>query len=112
MQGDHRSHDRPASDQSVTDRSASGQSTPDRPYRRRALGLLRGSVYALTALLGLSLLVIGTIAIIAEVKGTWHWSIHLDSTLSFVGLFVQYLLAALVPLFGLFVAVRGRWSDA
>lgn len=69
-------------------------------------------MYALTALLGLSLLIIGTIAIIAEVKGTWHWAIHLESTLSFVGLFVQYLLTALIPLFGLFVVVRGRWSDA
>jgi hypothetical protein len=83
-----------------------------RSHRKRALGLLRGSVYALTALLGLSLLVIGTVAIIAEVKGTWHWSIHLESTLSFVGVFVQYLLAALIPLFGLFVVARARWSDA
>ncbi|MFC4450076.1 hypothetical protein [Halorussus aquaticus] len=107
MQGDHRSHDRPAPDQSAPDRART-----DRPHRRRALGVLRRSVYALTALLGLSLLVIGTIAIIAEVKGTWHWSIHLESTLSYVGLFVRYLLAVLVPLFGLFVAVRGRWSDA
>ncbi|WP_435178445.1 hypothetical protein [Halorussus sp. AFM4] len=106
MQGDHRTRD-PRPDRAATDRSDT-----DRPYRRRALGLLRGSVYALTALLGLSLLVIGTIAIIAEVKGTWHWAIHLESTLSFVGLFVQYLLAALVPLFGLFVAARRRWSDA
>ena len=103
MQGDHRTQHSPATDRA-----------DDRPrsYRRRALGLLRGSVYALTALLGLSLLVIGTIAIIAEVKGTWHWSIHLESTLSFVGLFVQYLLAALIPLFGLFVVARRRWSDA
>lgn len=101
MQGDHPNHDR-----SVRDKSAS-----PRPYRRRALGLLRGSVYALTALLGLSLLIIGTIAIIAEVKGTWHWSIHLESTLSFVGLFVKYLLVALVPLFGTFVLARARWSD-
>lgn len=104
MQGDH-----PNRDRSVRDRS---EDADPRSYRRRALGLLRGSVYGLTALLGLSLLVIGTVAIIAELKGTWHWMIHLESTLSYVGLFVQYLLAALVPLFGLFVVARRRWSDA
>lgn len=102
MQGEHHTHDPSASDQSAS----------DRPHRRRALGLLRGSVYALTALLGLSLLVIGTIAIIAELKGTWHWSIHLQSTLSYIGLFVKYLLTVLVPLFGLFVVARGWWDDA
>ena len=69
-------------------------------------------MYALTALLGLSLLMIGTIAIIAEVKGTWHWSIHLESTLSYIGLFVKYLLTLLVPLFGLLVVARGWWGDA
>lgn len=102
MQGDHHTQNSRTPDQSAS----------DRPYRNRALDALRASVYALTALLGLSLLIIGTIAIIAEVKGTWHWSIHLDSTLSYVGLLVQYLLAALVPLFGLFVLARRRWSDA
>lgn len=85
--------------------------THDRLYRRRLLSALRNSVYALTALLGLSLLIIGTIAIIAELKGTWHWSIHLESTLSYVGAFVGYLLVALVPLFGLFVVARWRWAD-
>ncbi|UPV73767.1 hypothetical protein M0R89_14620 [Halorussus limi] len=102
MQGDHRTEYA-----SATDRRGDA-----RPNRRRAVAFLRGSVYALTGLLGLSLLILGTVAIIAEVKGTWHWSIHLESTLSYVGLFVRYLLAMLVPLFGLFVAVRGRWSDA
>ncbi|WP_227357464.1 hypothetical protein [Haladaptatus salinisoli] len=84
----------------------------DRSTRHQLVGALRTAVYALTALLGFSLLIIGTIAIIAEVKGTWHWSIHLESTLSYVGLFVQYLLVVLVPLFVLFVVARRRWSDA
>lgn len=84
----------------------------DRSTRHQLVGALRTAVYALTTLLGLSLLIIGTIAIIAEVKGTWHWSIHLESTLSYVGLFIRYLLVALVPLFGLFVVARRRWGDA
>lgn len=75
------------------------------------LGYLRVTVYVLTALLGLSLLAVGTIAIIAELKGTWHWSIHLESMISFVGLFVSRLLVVLVPLFGLLVVGRQVISD-
>lgn len=107
MQEEHNTHD-----QSTSDPASHDQVGSDRPYRRRVLGFLRGTVYALTILLGLSLLIIGTIAIIAELKGTWHWSIHFESTLSYVGLFVQYLLYMLIPLFSLFVVARRRWSDA
>ncbi|PSQ28960.1 hypothetical protein BRD03_01360 [Halobacteriales archaeon QS_9_68_17] len=70
-------------------------------------GYLRVVVYSLTALLAFALLTVGTVAIIAELKGTWHWSIHLESTVSYVGLFVYYMLYALVPLFGLLLV--GRW---
>lgn len=75
------------------------------------LGYLRVTVYGLTALLGLSLLAVGTVAIIAELKGTWHWSIHLESMISFVGLFVSRLLLVLVPLFGLLVVSRQVIGD-
>lgn len=76
------------------------------------LGYVRTTVYVLTAVLALSLLVVGTIGVIAELKGTWHWAIHLQSTVSYVGVFVGYLLGLLVPLF--FVLLAGRWvmSDA
>lgn len=73
---------------------------------------LRILVYGLAAVLGLALLAIGTVAIIAELKGTWHWQIHLDSTVRYVGLFVQYLLLVLVPLFAAHLLARWRWSDA
>lgn len=80
--------------------------------RESLLYWLRVVVYSLAAVLGVALLTIGTVAIIAELKGSWHWQIHLDSTVRYVGLFVQYLLWALVPLFGLLVVARWRWSDA
>ena len=76
-----------------------------------ALGYVRVAVYALTALLGLSLLVVGTVAIIAEVKGTWHWAIHLESTIRYVAVFVRWLLFALVPLFAVLVVGRGVIDD-
>ena len=63
------------------------------------LGYVRVVVYSLTALLGLSLLVVGTVALIAEMKGTWHWAIHLESTISYMAVFVSRLLFVLVPLF-------------
>jgi len=72
----------------------------------RILGYVRVTVYVLASLLALSLLTVGTIAIIAEIKGTWHWQIHLQSTVSYVGLFVSRLLVVLVPLF--VVLVLGR----
>lgn len=77
----------------------------------RVVRSLRVAVYSLTALLGLSLLSIGTIAVIAQLKGTWHWMIHLESSVSFMSLFVAAIVAVLVPLFGAFVVAR-RWFDA
>ena len=70
------------------------------------LGYVRVAVYALTALLGLSLLVVGTVALIAEVKGTWHWAIHLESTISYMAVFVSRLLFVLVPLFAVLLVGR------
>lgn len=76
------------------------------------LGYVRTLVYVLTGLLALSLLVVGTIGIIAELKGTWHWAIHLESTISYMGLFVSRLLAVLVPLFLGLVVGRQVIDDA
>lgn len=76
----------------------------------RALGYVRVAVYVVAGMIGLSLLVVGTIAAIAGLKGTWHWSIHLESTIRYMATLVQYLLALLVPLFGLLLA--GRWYNA
>jgi hypothetical protein len=70
------------------------------------LGYVRTTVYLLASLVGLTLLVVGTVAVIAELKGTWHWSIHLESTISYAGLFVGWLLVALVPLTGVLFAGR------
>lgn len=67
---------------------------------------LRMAVYFLTALLGLSLLIVGTNAIMAELQGSWHWQIHLQSTVSFMGVFIGALLVVLVPLFALLLAGR------
>jgi hypothetical protein len=79
--------------------------------RERALYYLHIVVYSLAVVLALSLLVVGTIAVIAEIKGTWHWQIHLESTISYMGVFVIWELSLLVPLFGLLVIGRWRWSD-
>ncbi|WP_237561281.1 MULTISPECIES: hypothetical protein [Halostella] len=78
----------------------------------RVVRVLGYAVYVLATLLALSLLTVGTIAIIAELKGTWHWAIHLQSTVSYVGLFISYLLTALVPLFGLLLVSRWWVDDA
>lgn len=75
------------------------------------LGYLRVAVYTLTVLLGLSLLVVGTVAIIAELKGTWHWAIHLQSTIRYMAVFVSRLLVVLVPLFALLVVGRQVVDD-
>ena len=77
-----------------------------------ALGYLRTLVYTLATLLALSLLVVGTIGLIAELKGSWHWAIHLESTISYIGLFVSRLLVVLVPLFLLLVVGRRVVPDA
>lgn len=71
------------------------------------LARVNTAVYVLTALVALSLLVVGTVSLIAMLKGTWHWQIHLESTVSYMAVFVSYLMAALVPLFA--VSVVGRW---
>ena len=76
------------------------------------LGYVRIAVYVLTALLALSLLMVGTVGIIAEIKGTWHWAIHLESTISFMALFVSRLLVVLVPLFLVLVVGRQVVADA
>jgi hypothetical protein len=75
----------------------------------RALGYVRVAVYVVAALIGLSLLIVGTVAVIAGLKGTWHWSIHLESTIRYMAALVRYLLALLVPLFG--ALLLGRWYD-
>ncbi|GGO00529.1 MULTISPECIES: hypothetical protein [Haloarcula] len=76
------------------------------------LGYVRITVYVLAALLALSLLVVGTVGLLAEIKGTWHWAIHLESTISFVGLFVSRLLVVLIPLFVVLVVGRRVIPDA
>lgn len=77
-----------------------------------ALDYLRLAVAALAGLVALCLLVVGTVAVIAELKGTWHWAIHLESTISFMGVFVSRLLALLVPAFLLLVVGRQVVDDA
>ncbi len=86
--------------------SGSG-SESDSPSEHRVLYYLRVAVYVLGLVLGLSLLTVGTVALIAEIKGTWHWMIHLESTISYMSIFVVGLVAALVPLSGAMLV--GRW---
>lgn len=64
------------------------------------------AAYALTGLLGVSLLAVGTIAIIAQLKGTWHWMIHLESMISYMSLFIGALVAVLVPTYGVLALTR------
>jgi len=72
----------------------------------RLLGYLRGTTYALGTLLVLALLAVGTVGIIAEIKGTWHWAIHLESTVSYLGVFVAGILVLLLPAATLLVIAR------
>lgn len=67
---------------------------------------LRVAVYSLGVVLALSLLTVGSIAIIAELKGTWHWQIHLETTVSYMAVFIEWVLTALVPLAVLLGVVR------
>lgn len=76
------------------------------------LGYVRITVYVLSALLALSLLATGAVGIIAEIKGTWHWWIHLQSTISYMSLFISRLLIVLVPLFVVLVLGRQVVADA
>ncbi|WP_224333911.1 hypothetical protein [Haloprofundus halobius] len=87
--------------------SASRSVAAAAPSAETVLYYLRATVYVLASLLCCSLLVVGTVAIIAELKGTWHWAIHLESTISYMGVFVAALLLPLIPLTAtLFVS---RW---
>ncbi|SHG73449.1 hypothetical protein [Halobaculum gomorrense] len=72
----------------------------------RTLYWVRVGAYSLASLVALSLLMVGTVAVIAEVKGTWHWAIHLESTISYMGVFTGGLLALLVPLLAVSLAAR------
>ena len=72
----------------------------------RALRYVRVAVFLITAMIGLSLLVVGTVAVIAGLKGTWHWAIHLETTIRYMSTLVQYLLVVLVPLFGTLLVAR------
>lgn len=80
------------------------------------LRYVRLSVYTLTGVLATSLLVVGTVGLITVFKNSlqpgrnWHWGIHLESTISYMGLFMSRLLLVLVPLFCLLVV--GRWLVA
>lgn len=76
------------------------------------LHYIRITVYVLTTLLALSLLATGGIGIIAELKGTWHWWIHLESTIGYMSFFVSRLLFVLVPLFIVLVLGRQVIPDA
>lgn len=89
----------------TSDRSETGE-RPTTTIREIAFSYLGITVYSLMAVLGLSLLVVGTVAIIAELKGTWHWQIHLQSTISYVGVFVAALVVVLVPLYTIFLGWR------
>lgn len=84
----------------MSNTTATQESVPT-PFR-----YIRIVVYSLGALLGLALLSVGAIAVIAEVKGTWHWAIHLESSISYVGIFVSWLIVVLVPLTAILLAGR------
>lgn len=87
-----------------------GSADAGRAFAARAAYALRVAVYTLGALLGISLLVIGSVAVVAELKGTWHWAIHLETTVAYMAVFVSYVLAALVPLMAALAVVRWRWE--
>lgn len=82
------------------------------PAAATLLGYVRVVVYVLAALVGLALLATGTVGLIAEVKGTWHWAIHFQSTISYMAVFVSRVLVVLVPLFVILVAGRQVVPDA
>jgi len=89
-----------------SDADAESRSTP-----ARALDYIRGVTYTLGTILILALLAVGTVGIIAELKGTWHWAIHLESTISFMGVFVAAVLALLLPATALLLLGRWRIDD-
>ena len=83
---------------SVESDAHDSQSDARDPPLQRGLYYLRMVEFLLGSLVGLSVLAVGTVAVIAEVKGTWHWAIHLESTISYMGIFIGILTALLVPL--------------
>lgn len=83
----------------------------DRLNGTKLLGYVRIAVYTLATVLALSLLATGSIGLIAEIKGTWHWQIHLQSTISYMALFISRLLVVLVPLFLVLVVGRQVVTD-
>ncbi|MFB6123926.1 MAG: hypothetical protein ABEJ78_10770 [Haloferacaceae archaeon] len=91
----------------MTERQVAGVDSDGSLDAETLVGRLQTAVYVLAGLVALSLLVVGTVAVIAGIKGTWHWAIHLESTISYMGVFVGGLLVVLVPLTGLLVL--GRW---
>jgi hypothetical protein len=99
------SHDHPTpetgSDASGVEAGADGGSS-------RAAYYLRVTVYSLGVVLALALLSVGSVAIIAELKGTWHWQLHLETTVSYMAVFIGWVLAALVPLSVVLGVVRLR----
>jgi hypothetical protein len=96
-------------DSSVVD--GADADTESRSTPARALGYIRGVTYTLGTILILALLAVGTVGIIAELKGTWHWAIHLESTISFMGVFVAAVLALLLPSAALLLLGRWRLDD-
>jgi hypothetical protein len=86
--------------------AASAGSDAPRSTPARLLGYLQGTTYVLGSLLVLALLAVGTVGIIAEIKGTWHWAIHLESTVSYIGVFVAGILVLLLPAATLLVIGR------
>jgi hypothetical protein len=87
-------------------RPPGGESDTPPSTPARVLGYLQGTTYVLGSLLVLALLAVGTVGIIAEIKGTWHWAIHLESTVSYIGVFVAGILALLLPAATLLVIGR------
>jgi hypothetical protein len=90
---------------------SAGTGPDDRSASRQPLDYLRGLTYALGGVLVLALLTVGTVGIIAEIKGTWHWAIHLESTISYMGVFVAAVLALLLPSAALLVVGRVVWGE-
>jgi hypothetical protein len=91
----------------MTEPEASARADEDVTATPRVVRYLAGATYGLGLLLVLALLVVGTVGVIAEIKGTWHWAIHLESTISFMGVFVAGVLALLLPTATLLAI--GRW---
>jgi hypothetical protein len=94
------------SNEAETVRAAGDDSDGSAVTLPRILGYLQGLTYLLGSLLVLALLAVGTVGIIAEIKGTWHWAIHLESTVSFIGVFVAGVLALLLPAAALLIIGR------